>query len=164
MRNTMVYAPNRQPADSPVAGQFAARLRAEPCLTIGGSPELAWEEQVSLARSPYLADEEAVCLLREAQVQIAAGDRTARTVIDALARNPSTPAAVLHNAVVFHDGTKEQERDWRRGEGSEATTRLVVRNPATAQRTLEVIAGTEGGKVRYEAWKQLKLRNAGRLR
>jgi hypothetical protein len=157
----MVFAPNRHPAGSPSAGQFAVSLQTEPCFALIASLGPAGgEDRVRRASSPYLADEEAVCLLREAQVQVTAGEPVGRTVIGALARNPSTPAGVLHEAVVFHDGTKEQERDWRRDDGSEATTRLVVHNPATARRTLEVVARTEGGEVSYEAWKQLRVRKA----
>jgi hypothetical protein len=151
-----MVTPNRQPAGTPAAGQFAAAVQAEPCFALDGAA--GRDEPVDRARSVYLSAADAACLLKEAQGQLAAGDREARTVIDALARNPCTPAGVLHEAVVFHDGTTERERDWRGGDGAEATTRLVVHNPSTALRTLEVIARTEGGKVRYEAWKQLRVR------
>lgn len=125
------------------------------------------DELVTLAEhagSYFLTDEEASATLKTAQAVLeddgsdAEARSAARKVLNALARNTSTPAAVLHGAVVFHDGTEERERDWRRGHGDEVTTRLVVHNPSTATRTLEVIAGTESGRVRYEAWKQLRVR------
>lgn len=121
-------------------------------------------ELVQTAASYFITDDEAAAMLKTAQSTLEDADTgiparaAARKVLNALARNTSTPAAVLHGLIVFHDGTAERERDWSHGCGHEETTRIVVHNPSTAVRTLEVIAGTEGGRVRYEAWKQLRVR------
>jgi hypothetical protein len=153
-----MVTPHRQPAGIPAAGQFAPALQSEPCFTLDGAA--GREEQLDRARSAYLPAVDAACLLKEAQGQLAAGDPEARTVIDALARNPSTAGSCTRqwsSTTGLWSGSGR-----RRGDGSEATTRLVVHNPSTALRTLEVIARTDGGKVRYEAWKQMRVRNARR--
>ncbi len=155
----------RQNPDTPSAGQPATA--SEPVPEIGNSgtspaPDVA--DMLERSRRAALGPEDARALLIAAQ-QILSGPESdlqyrtrVRKVIDNLVGNPSVPTDVLHSAVVFHDGTRERERDWRHGNGSENTTRLVVHNPSTAARTLELISLTPQGKVSYEAWKQLKLK------
>lgn len=120
-----------------------------------------------MAGSVYLEPDEAESTFKRMQEVIAdpqTQDRdrsAARRVLSKLAGNPSTPGGVLHALTVVHDGTAKHERDWRHG-GDEATTRQVVNNPSTPDRTLEAIAADPNGKLSYEAWKRLRMRNNSR--
>lgn len=163
----MTFDPGALIPGNPHALQPAAAAASEPGLKHGTGKTPAQTDIVDLARrarSLGLDAAEAREILIVAQ-QILAGldskrycGTEARNAIDHLAGNPSAPADVLHNAVIYRDGTTEHERTWQHGDGSEKTTRLVVYNPSAAIRTLEVIATTPGGKISYEAWKQLKLK------
>lgn len=163
----MTFEPGAQIPGNPDSLQPAAAPASEPELEHGTRKIPAQTDIVDLARrarSLVLDAAEAREILIAAQ-QILAGLDTkrqcgmeARKAIDHLAGNPYAPADVLHSAVIYRDGTIEHERTWQHGGGSEKTTRLVVYNPSAAIRTLELIARTPGGKVSYEAWKQLKLK------